>query len=248
MVFFLYSCLNFRHFCPKAEIKQPITELQGQKQPMSKTEPSAPKPNIEQVKQGSGHNAEFVTGAVNPEGFPSDDLPETAFAGRSNVGKSSLLNRLLGRRKLARVSRTPGRTREINFFLIDKKISFVDLPGYGYARVEKQKRDVWDRSIGGYFSSRRNLRGVILLLDLRRGVTDLDRALMQLLAEQGISYLPVATKIDKLRSNPKRQALKELTKTIETSPGFPILPIVPVSALSGDGIPILWQRIDEMLN
>ena len=203
---------------------------------------------IERGRLLFAQECEFVMGVRTEADLPLAELPEVAFAGRSNVGKSSLLNRLLGRRKLARVSRTPGRTREINFFLIDKKISFVDLPGYGYARVEKQKRDVWDRSIGGYFSSRRNLRGVILLLDLRRGVTDLDRALMQLLAEQGISYLPVATKIDKLRSNPKRQALKELTKTIETSPGFPILPIVPVSALSGDGIPILWQRIDEMLN
>jgi GTP-binding protein len=212
-------------------------------------EPKQPltKPSKEQPLAHKDHQSEFITGAVDPSGFPSDDLPETAFAGRSNVGKSSLLNRLLVRRNLARVSKTPGRTREINFFLVDKKLSFVDLPGYGYARIEKLKRHVWDKSIGGYFSSRRNLRGVILLLDLRRGITDLDKALMELLAEQGISYLPVATKIDKLRSNPKRQAIKELTKTIQNAPGFPILPIVPVSAHTGEGIPLLWQRINDLL-
>jgi GTP-binding protein len=204
-------------------------------------------PHKGQPQPEKEHQSEFITGAVDPSGFPPDDLPETAFAGRSNVGKSSLLNRVLVRRNLARVSKTPGRTREINFFLVDKKLSFVDLPGYGYARIEKQKRHVWDRSIGGYFSSRRNLRGVILLLDLRRGITDLDRALMELLAQQGISYLPVATKIDKLRSNPKREAIKELTKTIQNAPGFAILPIVPVSAHTGEGIPLLWQRINELL-
>jgi GTP-binding protein len=142
----------------------------------------------------------------------------------------------------------PGRTREINFFHVDHQWSFVDLPGYGYARIEKQKRNVWDRSIGGYFSSRRNLRGVVLLLDLRRGVTDLDRALMEHLAGEGISYLPVATKIDKLRSNPRRQALKKLTEEIKLAPGFPILPIVPVSALTDDGVPLLWERISDLLS
>jgi GTP-binding protein len=206
-----------------------------------------PKRPEQKSTPGNEYPAEFVTGAVDPKGFPTDDLPETAFAGRSNVGKSSLFNRLLGRRKLARVSKTPGRTREINFFLINNCWSFVDLPGYGYARVAKKKREVWDRSIGGYLSSRRNLRGVILLLDLRRGITDLDRALMQHLGEQGISYLPVATKIDKLRSNPKRQAIKELEKTIKQAPGFPILPVIPVSAHTGEGIPLLWQRIEELL-
>lgn len=195
----------------------------------------------------SPYQAEFITGAVDPKGFPDEAMPETAFAGRSNVGKSSLLNRLLNRRKLARVSKTPGRTREINFFSVDNRFLFVDLPGYGFAKVEKQKRDVWDRSIGGYLSSRRNLRGVILLLDLRRGVTDLDRALMRHLAEQGISYLPVATKIDKLRSNPRRQAIKKLSVELEQSPGFAILPVVPVSAQTGEGINNLWQRVEELL-
>jgi GTP-binding protein len=198
-------------------------------------------------QEDNNHQAEFVTGAVDPKGFPEDTLPETAFAGRSNVGKSSLLNRLLGRRKLARVSKTPGRTRELNFFLVDGHYSFVDLPGYGFARVEKSKRNMWNQSIGGYFSCRRNLRGVILLLDLRRGVTDLDRALMEHLAEHGVSYLPVATKIDKLRSNPRREALKALTKELKTSPGFSMLPVVPVSAHTGEGIPLLWQRIDQLL-
>ncbi|MBF0447638.1 MAG: YihA family ribosome biogenesis GTP-binding protein [Magnetococcales bacterium] len=201
----------------------------------------------DQAESITTYLAEFITGAVKPSGFPPDDKPETAFAGRSNVGKSSLLNRLLNRKKLARVSRTPGRTREINFFLVDQRWSFVDLPGYGFAKIAKQKREIWDQSIGGYFSSRRNLRGVMLLLDLRRGITDLDRAMMVHLADQGLSYVPVATKIDKLRSNARRQALVTLTKEIKTTPGFPILPVVPVSALTGDGLPQLWLRLEQLL-
>ncbi len=193
-------------------------------------------------------DAEFITGAVAPGGFPADDMPETAFAGRSNVGKSSLLNRFLGRRKLARVSKTPGRTREINFFAVNKQWYFVDLPGYGYAKVEKMQRQVWDNAIGGYLSSRRNLRGVVLLLDLRRGITDLDRALMQHLADQGVSYLPVATKIDKMKGNKRREAIKKLSEALRQAPGFPILPLVAVSALTGDGIADLRRRITELLH
>ena len=191
--------------------------------------------------------AHFILGAASTQQFPIDDLAEIAFVGRSNVGKSALLNRVLHRRNLARVSRTPGRTREINFFRVGKRWWFVDLPGYGYAKVAKSKRLVWDQLIGGYFEQRRNLRAVILLLDLRRGLTDLDQALLTHLDHLGIPSLPVATKVDKLNSNSRRQALLDLEKTLRQASAFILIPAVSVSSLNGDGIPVLWQRLRQIL-
>jgi GTP-binding protein len=191
--------------------------------------------------------AHFVLGAVSPRQFPLEELAEVAFVGRSNVGKSSLLNRLLNQRGLARVSRTPGRTREINFFQVGGKWWFVDLPGYGYASVAQGQRAVWDQLLGGYFAQRRSLRAVILLLDLRRGLTDLDRELLSHLDQYGIPALPVATKVDKLRSNERRNALRQLEGVLPTASAFALLPVVSVSALTGDGLPLLWQRLQAIL-
>ena len=191
--------------------------------------------------------AHFVLGAVSAQQFPAEALPEIAFVGRSNVGKSSLLNRILNRRNLARVSRTPGRTREVNFFRVGERWWFVDLPGYGYANVAHSQRSVWDQLMGGYFEKRPNLRAVILLLDLRRGLTPLDIELLAHLDQRGIPSLPVATKVDKMNSNGRRQALLALEeKLIHASP-FALRPVVPVSALSGTGIPALWQRLQQIL-
>lgn len=191
--------------------------------------------------------AHFVLGAVSIKQFPDDNLAEIAFVGRSNVGKSSLLNRVLNRRKLARVSRTPGRTREINFFQVGKVWWFVDLPGYGYAKVAQSQHSVWDQLLGGYFEHRRNLRAVILLLDLRRGLTLLDQELLTHLDKHGIPALPVATKVDKLNSNNRRQALLALEETLKQASAFILTPVVSVSALNGDGIPVLWQRLRQIL-
>lgn len=191
--------------------------------------------------------AHFVLGAVSARQFPAEELPEVAFVGRSNVGKSSLLNRLLNQRGLARVSRTPGRTREINFFQVGGKWWFVDLPGYGYASVAQGQRSVWDQVLGSYFEKRRNLRAVILLLDLRRGITPLDQELLTHLDHQGIPALPVATKVDKLRSNERRNALRLLAEQLPAASAFALLPVVAVSALTGDGLPLLWQRLQAIL-
>ncbi|MBF0341427.1 MAG: YihA family ribosome biogenesis GTP-binding protein [Magnetococcales bacterium] len=195
----------------------------------------------------AGLPSRFLVGAVSRQQFPPDELPEVAFAGRSNVGKSSLLNRLLNRRNLARVSRTPGRTREINFFAVGEKGCFVDLPGYGFAEVGRGQRVVWDRVAESYFTERRSLRGVILLLDLRRGLLEADLDLIRYLEERGIGFLPVATKIDKLNANPRRQALLALTKTLQQSTRLSMAPPVPVSALNGEGIPELWQQLERIL-
>ncbi|MEO5362985.1 MAG: ribosome biogenesis GTP-binding protein YihA/YsxC [Magnetococcus sp. DMHC-8] len=191
--------------------------------------------------------ARFVVGAVAASQFPADALAEVAFVGRSNVGKSSLLNRLLNRRGLARVSRTPGRTREVNFFRVGEQWWFVDLPGYGYASVAQGQRSVWDQLLGSYFAHRRHLRAVILLLDLRRGLTDLDRELLAHLDQYGIPALPVATKVDKLKSNDRRQALRLLEEILPRTSPFALMPVVSVSALTGDGLPVLWQRLQAIL-
>ncbi|MBF0463203.1 MAG: YihA family ribosome biogenesis GTP-binding protein [Magnetococcales bacterium] len=191
--------------------------------------------------------AHFVLGAVAAHQFPTDDLAEVAFVGRSNVGKSSLLNRLLNQRSLARVSRTPGRTREINFFRVGERWWFVDLPGYGYANVAQGQRSVWDQLLGSYFEQRRNLRAVILLLDLRRGLTELDQELLKHLDQYGIPALPVATKVDKLNSNERRQALRLLAEAMPQASPFALTPVVSVSALTGDGLPLLWQRLQAIL-
>ncbi|MBF0189834.1 MAG: YihA family ribosome biogenesis GTP-binding protein [Magnetococcales bacterium] len=195
----------------------------------------------------AGLSSQFIAGAVSRQHFPPDDLPEVAFAGRSNVGKSSILNRLLNRRNLARVSRTPGRTREINFFLVGTQGRFVDLPGYGFAEVARNQRLVWDRVAESYFNERRSLRGVILLLDPRRGLLDSDLALIAYLEERGIGFLPVATKIDKLKANPRRQALIALAGQIRESTRLAMAPPVAVSSLNGDGVAELWQHLEKIL-
>lgn len=195
----------------------------------------------------AGLASKFITGAVAPHQFPPDDLPELAFAGRSNVGKSSLLNRLLNRRNLARVSRTPGRTREINFFSVGEHGRFVDLPGYGFAKVTQGQRSVWDKVAMAYFSNRRCLRAVILLLDLRRGFTDADVEVVAFFQEYGIGFVPVATKIDKLNSNPRRQALITLAQRLKQETRLAMTPPIPVSALHGDGLPELWQHLEGIL-
>ncbi|MBF0181141.1 MAG: YihA family ribosome biogenesis GTP-binding protein [Magnetococcales bacterium] len=188
----------------------------------------------------------FLTGAVERRQFPPDDLPELAFVGRSNVGKSSLLNRLLNRRNLAKVSRTPGRTREINFFAVGQGARFVDLPGYGHAEVGAGQRAAWDQLADAYFSGRRNLRAVILLLDARRGITGLDAEVVTFLEARGIGFLPVVTKIDKLNANPRRQALLSLTAELQRATRLAMTPPIPISALHGDGIPELWGHLERI--
>ncbi|MBF0176352.1 MAG: YihA family ribosome biogenesis GTP-binding protein [Magnetococcales bacterium] len=191
--------------------------------------------------------AEFLTGAVMATQFPSENLPEVAFVGRSNVGKSSLLNRLVGQRKLARVSRTPGCTREINFFRVQERWLFVDLPGYGYAQAPRQRRGGWELVIGAYLRARRDVRAVVVLLDLRRGVTDLDRGMLVWLQELGIAWQPVVTKMDKLTGNGQRQALAEMLAELGGLGGFSLGPAVACSALSGQGIDVLQQRLEVIL-
>jgi GTP-binding protein len=145
-------------------------------------------------------SCDFIWGASSVDNLPPETLPEIAFVGRSNAGKSSLLNALTGRKALARVSHTPGRTRQINFFNLGGKIVLADLPGYGYAKASKSLADEWQNLIFAYLRGRANLRRVAVLIDARRGAMDTDREAMKLLDQAAVSYALVLTKTDQLKS------------------------------------------------
>jgi GTP-binding protein len=175
---------------------------------------------------------EFLGGMAQPGGWrPPSGLPEIAFVGRSNVGKSSLLNRLVRRRGLARVSRTPGRTQEINFFRVNDAFVLVDLPGYGYARVAKERRETWRPLIAQYLTSSPALRGVVQLVDARHDPTDDDRAMLDQLAAIGTPTLVVATKIDKLSAAAQSPRLEELRQTL----GLDAEQVIGFSSTTGVG-------------
>src|SRR5579862_2788423 len=169
---------------------------------------------------------------ASPGGWrPPPELPEVAFAGRSNVGKSSLLNRLVRRKKFARVSNTPGRTREINFFRVNHQFVLVDLPGYGYARVSKTAHEAWQPLIEGYLKSTPGPRGVVQLLDVRRDPSDEDRQMLDFLADTELPTIVVVTKIDKLSSRAAAERVAGLARELEIDPEQ----IIPFSAVTGAG-------------
>jgi GTP-binding protein len=171
---------------------------------------------------------EFVTSARSASGYPPERLPEIAIAGRSNVGKSSLINALLKRRGVAKVSGTPGKTRGINYFRINGSFYLVDLPGYGYAKVSEAERRSWDRMIREYFAESTRRRLVIMLVDIRHAPSALDRTLREWLEAQACDYLVVATKADKLSGNARAASLRILQAAY---PGREILPFSSVTEM-----------------
>lgn len=187
------------------------------------------------------NSAVFFCSYKDPGKIPSDGLTQIAFAGRSNVGKSTLLNCLVNQKKLAKTSKTPGRTRLINLFLIDNRYYFVDLPGYGYAKASKKEKYEWDRMVEIYFQRRENLKGLILLLDCRRIPNDDDLMLIDWLRQENIKFTVALTKADKLSKS------RLLSKARETEREFGIKPI-PFSSLSGIGRKELQKWIDETVN
>ena len=162
---------------------------------------------------------------------PETTLPEIAFAGRSNVGKSSLLNRLVRRKAFARVSRTPGRTREINFFEVNGRFVLADLPGYGYARISKERRAEWRPLIEGYLRRSPSLRGVVLLIDARRDPTDDDLQMLDFLSEVGAPTIVALTKVDKLGTSARAARIRLLTAAL----GLDDDQVIPFSAHTGLG-------------
>lgn len=187
------------------------------------------------------HSAEFIKSAFNQSHWTTDHLPEISFLGRSNVGKSSLINSLLGRKGLARTSNTPGRTQSINFFLINENFYFVDLPGYGYARVSKTMRADWGVMAEEYLSEREELKLSIQLVDARHEPTRLDLQLHEWLIFNNKNHIVVATKADKLSTNNLNKSLKQIRADLKGSK------IIAYSALNGMGKDAVWNEINASL-
>lgn len=178
-------------------------------------------------------SANFILGAVSTSGMPKDRRAEVAFVGRSNVGKSSLINMLLGRKKLARTSGTPGKTQEVNFYLVNESFYFVDLPGFGYARASKKSRAKWQSLIGQYVTTREPLRIVFQLIDSRHAPTELDREVMLLLNESPAARVVLLTKGDKLSGN---ERAKSVARAQEALAAFHLeLPVILTSAQTKRG-------------
>ena len=189
--------------------------------------------------------AEFLMGAAKIEQLPSPDLPEVAFAGRSNVGKSSLINGLTGRHGLARASNEPGRTREVNLFLLDGRLRLVDLPGYGFARASKSDTSKFQNLGRSYLRGRPNLKRVYLLIDARHGLKDVDKEALDALDLAAVSYQIVLTKADKLRSSAAvEKVAAETLKAVSKRPAaFPRVAVT--SSEIGTGLPELRAEIAQ---
>ncbi|MBI4650922.1 YihA family ribosome biogenesis GTP-binding protein [Candidatus Desantisbacteria bacterium] len=183
---------------------------------------------------------EFIKSAFNKNQFPAHLFPEVAFVGRSNVGKSSLLNCISGRKKLAHVSNNPGKTKMINFFLIDKKFCFVDLPGYGFAKVSMVIKLHWKDLIESYIIGRENLKLIILILDIRHIPSKDDMLMKQWLDEYNINYIIAATKTDKLSKNQKLKSISIINEILNKN-------ILPFSSFTGEGKKEIWQEIHNNL-
>ncbi len=184
----------------------------------------------------------FVKGVVRVADLPGDTLPEVAFAGRSNVGKSSLLNALVGQKALARTSNTPGRTREVNYFLLDERIYLVDLPGYGYARASKKDVAGWNRLIQDYLKGRASLRRVFLLIDARHGIKDSDGPTLALMDTAAVSYQVVLTKADKVKASELEKTVDRTAKALARHPAaYPEL--IVTSSRKGTGLTDLRAAI-----
>jgi len=188
-------------------------------------------------------SAEFVTSAVKPAQYPAPEFPEIAFAGRSNVGKSSLINTLVNRKRLVKTSTTPGRTQLINFFIVNTDLMLVDLPGYGYAKVPAAVKKQWGPMIETYLSGRPSLKAVVLLMDLRRtpGVEEL--AFMDWLQQYGVASVPVLTKADKLSKTEQIKQRKRIADALERT----VESLILFSAKTGLGRETIWRQLEDLI-
>lgn len=189
-------------------------------------------------------SARFVKSALKREDFPKGGYPEVVFAGRSNVGKSSLLNKLMGQRGLAKTSKTPGKTRTVNFFAVNERFYFVDLPGYGFARVPKGMKAAWGRMLTGYLKHRDPLCLAVHLIDARHPPTRNDFELLDLLSQAERPTLLVATKWDKLNQSERAKSVRAIRTAFDLEEDAMV---VPVSAETGEGIKELWEIIGGVI-
>lgn len=188
-------------------------------------------------------SSEIVISAVSPKQYPEDGRPEIALAGRSNVGKSSTINTMLNRRKLARVSSSPGKTRTINFYIINNEFYVVDLPGYGYAKVAKSEKASWGNMMEEYLKSRQNLYEVILLVDIRHEPSDDDKMMYDWIKHYGYGAIVIATKSDKVSRGSMQKHFKIIREKLGMSPEDKI---IPISSLKKEGIDKLWNNIEAL--
>jgi len=186
------------------------------------------------------NSCSFIGSFFELKQLPKDRLPQIAFAGRSNVGKSSLLNRVVGQKKMAKVSGTPGKTRSLNFFLVNENFYLVDLPGYGYAKVSKVMRNEWGRLIEDYLGKSEELVGLVLLLDCRRDPTEQDMQLLGWLRERNIPALISVTKTDKLTRDKTNRKVAEIEKKLGVS-------TIPFSSVTGTGKKELIGAIQSLI-
>ncbi len=194
--------------------------------------------DIEAGRYLFAQTCEFVLGVAQIDGLPPDDLPEIAFAGRSNVGKSSLVNALTGRKTLARTSNTPGRTQQINFFDLGGRLMLVDLPGFGYARASRSDVNAWTALVRDYLRGRVGLRRLCLLIDSRRGAGPRDVEVMDLLDKAAVPYQIVLTKVDKTKTAALNACIADIATALK-SRAAAMPEILATSARTGDGIPEL---------
>lgn len=189
-------------------------------------------------------NVNLEAVGVKFEQFPETGLPEVAFAGRSNVGKSSLINGLINRKALARTSGQPGKTQTINFYNVEEKLYFVDLPGYGYARTSKANRTSWGKMIDYYLNRRKELGMIMLLVDIRHKPNENDQQMMDYIRNSGLEPLVIATKADKLKRSQVRKHVKIIADTLKLGS---IDQVIPFSSMTKEGKDEIWTEIDGWL-
>ena len=190
------------------------------------------------------HNVEMVISAVKPEQYPSEGYPEFALAGRSNVGKSSFINRMIARKSLARTSSKPGKTQTLNFYKIEDQLFFVDVPGYGYAKVSKTEREAWGQMIEQYLTGRETLNGVIQIIDSRHEPTADDCLMYDFLVHYEIPAIIIATKVDKISKGKVNRHLKVIKEKLNMRKGDPL---IPFSAETGAGMDRAWSEIKKLM-
>lgn len=190
------------------------------------------------------NNVEMIMSAVRPEQYPAEGYPEFALAGRSNVGKSSFINKMIGRKSLARTSSSPGKTQTLNFYKIEEQLFFVDVPGYGYARVSKTKREIWGEMIQEYLTERKELRAVVQIIDLRHLPTEDDRLMYNFLVHYNIPAIIIGTKADKIPKGKYMQHRKKIRESLNIRPEDPF---VVFSSEKGIGMDEAWSEIKKRM-
>lgn len=191
------------------------------------------------------NTAEIVISAASKKQYPKAPMPEIALAGRSNVGKSSFINKMIQRKNLARTSSKPGKTQTLNFYIINEQFHFVDVPGYGYAKVSKKEREKWGHMMEEYFAEREQLRATALIIDIRHKPTEDDRLMYDYLKHFGLPVMVIATKLDKIKKGQRKKQLQMIQDVLEMEEEDAL---IPFSSETGEGKDVAWRTMLSHLN